>query len=59
MRIRSAVEKHGAQRIAKALGMSRDSVLALAAGAHVRDGTLALAEQRIERLTETGNENGK
>jgi hypothetical protein len=49
-RIRSSVETRGAQRTARILGMARESVLALAAGAHVREGTMLLAEQRVERL---------
>jgi len=52
--IRDSVEAHGAQRTARALAMSRNAVLALAAGGHVREGTLALAEQRVERLSGLG-----
>jgi hypothetical protein len=49
-RIRSSVETRGAQQTARIMGMARESVLALAAGAHVREGTLLLAEQRVARL---------
>jgi hypothetical protein len=50
--IRAAVERHGAQRTARAMGMATNTVLNLAAGGHCRDGTIALAEQRVARLAE-------
>jgi hypothetical protein len=36
--------------------MARESVLALAAGAHVREGTMLLAEQRVDRLSQVDSE---
>lgn len=48
--IHRAVKTHGVGKTSRVLGMSRNAVLALAAGAPVRAGTVALAEQRIERL---------
>jgi len=49
-RIRAAVETHGATRTASVMEMDREVVLAIAAGARVRQGSLLLAEQRIDLL---------
>ena len=49
-RIRRAVQTLGPTRTANTLGMDREVVLAIAAGAKVREGSLALADVRVDRL---------
>jgi hypothetical protein len=49
-RIRRAVQTLGPTRTANTMGMDREVVLAIAAGAKVRDGSLALADLRVDRL---------
>lgn len=51
-RIRALVQTEGTARAAKLLGMPRQTTLAIAAGAEVRAGTLALAAQRVALLPE-------
>lgn len=50
--VRSRVQTEGVRATALAVGLSRDATLALAAGAPVRAGTMALARQNIAE-TET------
>jgi hypothetical protein len=47
---RELVNRCGATRAATKLGMSRDAVLALAAGVAVQAGTVALARERLAAL---------
>ena len=49
-RISDAVARFGVARVARTLGMSRESVLAIAAGAGTREGTQLLADTRVDRL---------
>jgi hypothetical protein len=49
-RIRRAVHEMGASHAARALGMDREVVLAIAAGAKVREASLVMAETRLPRL---------
>ena len=49
-RVRRLVRTRGAAAAARDLGMPRETVLAVGADAPVRDGTLVLAEQRLEAL---------
>ena len=54
-RVRTSVRLVGVRETAKRLGVAEETMLRLAAGASVQDGTLLLAEQRADRLpTEKG-----
>lgn len=48
-RFADAVEKHGANAVAKATGIPRNTVLSLVAGT-AREGQRLLADQRVTRL---------
>jgi hypothetical protein len=47
-RVRKLVQDRGATQAAAALGMEREVVLGVAAGAKVREASLIVAEMRIE-----------
>ncbi len=49
-KVRALVRQRGASAAARDLGMPRETVLAVGADAPVRDGTLALAAERLQRL---------
>jgi hypothetical protein len=56
---KAAVKAKGATEAARRLGLDREVLLAIAAEARVRDGTLALVEQRFrERSPEQLGEDG-
>jgi hypothetical protein len=52
-RIRRAVQTLGPTRTANLLRMDREVVLAIAAGAKVRDGSRALADLRVAALPDS------
>lgn len=49
-RVRRAVMQMGPSGAAKALGMDREVLLAIAAGAKVREASLIMAEVRLEQM---------
>jgi hypothetical protein len=49
-KVRSLVRKHGATGAARVLEMNREVVLAIASDAHVQEGSLLVAESRLERV---------
>jgi len=53
-RARLLVSAHGVSRAARELNLGREATLALAAGAPVDRGTLALAEQALEASSPGG-----
>ena len=55
-RVRQSIEAIGAARTARTMGMPRETVLSLAAGASVREGTMALAHERVRRLDAAARE---
>ncbi len=49
-KVRTIVRTHGATGAARILDMNREVVLAIASDAHVQEGTLLVAESRLEQV---------
>ncbi len=50
VRVRAAIQEKGVDGAASQLGLSRETCLLIAAGAHVARGSVSLAERQIENL---------
>ncbi len=53
-KVRALIKTQGIHRASEALGLSANATLRIAANSRVQQGTLALAEQKLARLNETG-----